>query len=136
MISSNSYVLNNPEVRSDNNIPETIPPVVSIEKDLPGLKPVAERPRFNSLTKANPEIRQKGVKIIRVKNIASRMDGTSPGLRNNFDKRPIRKREIKGHTPKIRLIFLISPREDLFAREAPQDDATSHDPRKTPLISS
>ncbi len=62
-----------------------MPPVVSIENDLPGLNPSVSRPSFMSLTKTNPDIRQNGVNRIRVKIIASRMDGTSPALRKSLD---------------------------------------------------
>jgi hypothetical protein len=73
---------------------------------------------------------------MRVKIMLTRKEGVSPLSRKSLEKRSIINSETKGVMEKIRLIFRISFRPDLPAMAAPAADVISHEPRKTPAISS
>jgi hypothetical protein len=126
----------NPEVIIDINIPATTPPVVSIEKDFPGIKLLISLAHFINLTKAKPEVIQKGRSTSRVKIIPVNKEGVSPGPRNIRDNSIRRNMEIKGAKEKMRLILLISFIADLPAKDAPIADPISHEPRNIPAINS
>ena len=55
-----------PEVNIVIRIPAIIPPIVSIEKELPGLKSFFIRAVNVSVTKINPDDRQNGRRTINV----------------------------------------------------------------------
>jgi hypothetical protein len=73
---------------------------------------------------------------MRVKIMLTRKEGVSPLSMKSLEKSSIINRETKGAIEKIRLIFRISFSPDFPAMAAPADDVISHEPRKTPAISS
>lgn len=116
--------------------PDVTPPIVSIEKDFPGLiQPVADAECI-SLTKVNPDTRQKGNRTTRVSTMLPRKDGVSPVSRKSLDKIIRRNNEIKGLTEKTKLILALLMKSVLPAIAAPDAEAISQEPRKIPVISS
>jgi hypothetical protein len=129
-------VLSNPEARDDKIIPAAIPPVVSIEKDLPGLRLFDSLAKPISFIKVNPETRQIGKSSRKVNIMLTSREGVSPVSKKSPDKMISRNRDTKGLIEKIRLILRMSFKDDLAAIAAPEADAISHEPRNIPLISS
>ena len=125
-----------PEVRRGINIPEIIPPAVSIEKDFPAGNPSDNLATKINLTKVKPDTRQKGNRTSKVIIMLARKEGVCPGLRKKADKIISITIDIKGLMAKIRFIFFRSDISDLPASEEPAADAMSHEPRKIPVISS
>jgi hypothetical protein len=83
-----------------------------------------------------PDARQKGISIMKVMTRLFRKSGVSPGpviilvsvTRSSSDRRGLRE--------KRRLIVRRLLKRDLPASTEPAAEAVSHDPRKTPVISS
>ena len=117
-------------------IPAIIPPIVSIEKDLPGTEPICFFAINISFAKVYPETQQKGSTTIKVKIMLNKNEGVSPGFNNSLAKKIKRNNEIAGLSEKIRLIFLILIIDDLPAIDAPMADPINHDARNVPVISS
>ena len=89
-----------------------------------------------SLTKVNPETRQKGTSRRNVSSMLTRKEGVSPDSRKSRDNTISRISEMNGLNENARLILPISLSPDLPAIADPIADAISHDPRITPVISS
>jgi hypothetical protein len=125
-----------PEVNIDSKRPANIPPVVSMEKDLPGLSKQAVLAEDRSLINVYPEIMQNGASRIIVKIMLLNSRGVSPVSRNNLVRRNIISNETRGAIEKIRLILGILFISDLPAIYDPAADAMSQEARKIPAISS
>ena len=129
-------MLTKPAVKIERMIPETIPPVVSIENDLPANILFPFPAIVNSLIKVKPYTRQKGIRTRKVPMIETINDGDSPGFKNTREIKSISNSEMSGLRENIRFIFFISFSKDFPAIEAPIAEPMSHDPKNEPDISS
>jgi hypothetical protein len=120
----------------DMNKPATIPPIVSIEKDLPGSALFTFLEKEISLMKVKPETRQKGRSIRKVIIMLSITDGVTPVLRKILLRRISNAIDNSGLRANARLILRISFIDDFPPAADPIEDAISHDPRNIPATSS
>jgi hypothetical protein len=125
-----------PDVNNEISMPETTPPIVSIEKDFPGAKSFPDLAKEISLTKVNPETMQKGRRTKKVNIRLTSNEGVSPVFKNMRDRKNIIEMEKTGLSENIRFIFFRSISFELAARIAPKEEPISHDPRKMPVTNS
>lgn len=129
-------MLTSPEETIEINMPASIPPRVSMAKDLPGTDLFTKTDSSTSLIKVYPDAIQMGAVITRVKISDLKKDIVSPGCTKEVEATSRNKSETIGEKENnrlmlLRLVVLVSP-----PSQAPKADIISHVPIKTPAISS